>query len=300
MVIPGRRLAAVAVGVALDRFVPEPANSWHPVAAFGSLMTRLEQRVWSDRIDVGAAYAVAGIAGATLVGRVVPSTAGATSAAVAGHELRRVAASIVDELDQGGLEAARAALPALVGRDPSSLDESDVCAAVIESVAENTVDALVAPVLWAVVAGAPGALGYRAINTMDAMVGHRSVRYERFGKVSARLDDIANFIPARLTALLLAATSGGHSTRVADAVRRDASAHPSPNAGVAEAAMAGAIGVQLGGPLQYGDRHEDRPTLGDGPRPDVAAARQAIAVAERVENLLIVLLVAAAVSGWRR
>ena len=300
MVKLARRLAAVALGVAVDRVVPEPPNRWHPVARFGSLMSGLEQRVWRDRIDTGAAYALAGVVGATVVGRLVPSTSGATSTAVAGHELRRVASSIIDELDRGGLGAARASLPALVGRDPSSLDEAGVCAAVIESVAENTVDALVAPVFWAVVAGAPGALGYRAINTMDAMVGHRSERYEHFGKASARLDDVANYVPARLTALLFAAANRERAGLVATTVRRDAGAHPSPNAGVAESAMAAAIGAQLGGPLRYGDRHEDRPTLGDGPRPDVAAARRAIATAERAENLLIGVLVVAAVIGWRR
>lgn len=300
MVSFGRRAAAVALGVLVDRFVPEPPDTWHPVARFGALMSGLEQRLWRDRVDTGAAYALAGVAGASLVGRVLPSTTGATSTAVAGHELRRVASSIVDELDRGGLSAAREALPALVGRDPSALGESDVCAAVIESVAENTVDALVAPVFWAVLAGAPGALGYRAVNTMDAMVGHRSDRYERFGKVSARLDDLANYVPARVTAVLFAAASAGRGRSVAGAVRRDAAAHPSPNAGVAEAAMAGALGVQLGGPLRYGERHEDRPTLGDGPRPDVDAARRAIATAERAENILVGLLVAAAVVGWRR
>ena len=300
MVSLGRRFAAVATGVLLDRVVPEPPNAWHPVAHFGSVMGRLERRVWSDRIGAGAAYSAAGLAGSAAVGRLVPSAVGATSTAVAGHELRRVASSIADELEAGGVEAARAALPALVGRDPQGLDAGDVCAAVIESVAENTVDALVAPVFWAVVAGAPGALGYRAVNTMDAMVGHRSERYERFGKVSARLDDVANFVPARLTAILFAAVSMDRAAQVRRTVARDAAAHPSPNAGVAEAAMAGALGVRLGGPLRYGERYEARPTLGDGPRPTVADVRQAIVTAERAEHALVALLVIAAAVWWRR
>ena len=300
MVTLSRRMAAAAIGVSADRVLPEPPDDWHPVARFGSLMGALEERIWSDRVGAGAAYAAAGVALGAVAGTLSRGTAGATSTAVAGTELRRVATEIVDQLDGGGIDAARRALPALVGRDPSGLDAAGVAAAVIESVAENTVDALVAPVFWAVVAGAPGALAYRAINTMDAMVGHRSDRYERFGKVSARLDDVANFAPARLTAILFAAASSGRWGNVRAVVRRDASAHPSPNAGVAEAAMAGALGVELGGPLAYGDRQENRPTLGDGPRPDVAAARRAIAVAERAENILLVCLVVGAVLARRR
>jgi adenosylcobinamide-phosphate synthase len=125
-------------------------------------------------------------------------------------------------------------------------------------------------VLWAVAAGAPGALGYRALNTLDAMVGHRSPRYERYGWASARLDDLANWVPARVTAVLVAAARPRSTRSVAHAVRHQAPAHPSPNAGVAEAAFAAALGLRLGGTNRYGGRVEHRPALGQG-RPAVPA-----------------------------
>jgi adenosylcobinamide-phosphate synthase len=147
------------------------------------------------------------------------------------------------------------------------LDESELARATVESVAENSSDAEVAPLVWGAVAGLPGLVGYRAVNTLDAMVGHRSDRYRRFGTAAARLDDVANLVPARLTAALtvLAARPLGGSWR--GALRtwlRDGGRHPSPNSGRCEAAMAGALGVRLGGPNVYAGRVEVRPTLGDG------------------------------------
>ena len=148
-----------------------------------------------------------------------------------------------------------------MGRDPSLLDESGIAAAVIESVAEKSVDAVIAPAFWAAIAGAPGAAAYRAINTMDAMVGRRNERYERFGWAAARLDDVANYVPARIFAGLAVGLRPSQAKDIVTAVRRDAPAHPSPNAGVAEAAVAAALGRQLGGPLRYGTVREDRPPL---------------------------------------
>jgi adenosylcobinamide-phosphate synthase len=196
---------------------------------------------------------------------------------VAGRALGQAAAEVAVALEKGDLEAARALLPALVGRDPSQLDEKEIARAAVESVAENTVDAVVAPALWAAAAGPCGALGYRAINTLDAMVGHRSARYERYGWASARLDDAAGWVPARVTAGLVAAVRPGATGAVVRAVRRDAPAHPSPNAGVAEAAFAAALGLRLGGTNRYGDRVELRPPLGTGRPPewpDIARAVQ--------------------------
>jgi adenosylcobinamide-phosphate synthase len=167
-------------------------------------------------------------------------------------------------------------------------------------VAENTVDALVAPALWAVACGAPGALGYRAVNTMDAMVGHRSARYQAYGRASARLDDAANYLPARLTAVLVAGARPGRAGVVWRAVRDQAPAHPSPNAGVAEAAFAAALGVRLGGCNRYGDRAERRPTLGYGrpvAAPDILPA---IRLADDVNWLLTALLTAAGAVGGGR
>ncbi|MGH9031515.1 MAG: CobD/CbiB family cobalamin biosynthesis protein, partial [Acidimicrobiia bacterium] len=219
----------------------------------------------------------------------------------AGRMLRREAVGIEQLLERGELGPSRTRLQALCGRDPSALDDSGVAAGVIESLAENTVDAVVAPAVWGTALGAPGALGYRAINTMDAMVGHRDSRYERFGFGAARLDDAANFVPARLTAALVATVRPRQAALVGRAVRRDAPAHPSPNAGLAEAAFAAALGVELGGPLRYGERVEDRPRLGDGPRPVPADIGRAVRLADKVELALVALLaLAAVVPFWRR
>jgi adenosylcobinamide-phosphate synthase len=147
-----------------------------------------------------------------------------------------------------------------------------------ESMAENTSDAAVAPLLWGAVAGIPGLLGYRAINTLDAMVGYRSPRYRRFGWAAARTDDVANLVPARVTALLsagLAPAIGGSPRAALSAWRRDGGTHPSPNAGPVEAATAGALGVGLGGPTAYAHGIENRPRLGSGPPPLPADLRRA-------------------------
>jgi adenosylcobinamide-phosphate synthase len=292
----GGRALAVASGLAIDRVMREPPDSVHPVAAFGRLMGRVEGRVWRDARLPGVVYAVGGVALGALAGRAVRSIVVATSLAAAGRELRRVAADVDARCLRGDLDGARAVLPALVGRDPSRLDESGIAAAVIESLAENTVDAVVAPALWALAAGAPGVAAYRAVNTMDAMVGHRSERYRRFGWAAARLDDAANYLPARVFAVLVAIVRAGDGRRILQAVRGDAPAHPSPNAGVAEAAMAGALGRSLGGPLWYGDRREDRPRLGDGPRPVPRDIRAAIVIVDRVELVLIAALVVLALA----
>jgi adenosylcobinamide-phosphate synthase len=222
---------------------------------------------------------------------VTRSAALAVGLCAAGRELRRAARLVETPLLHGDLAGARTGLPSLVGRDPSRLDTSSVAAAVVESLAENSVDAVIAPAVWGMLAGAPGAMAYRAINTMDAMVGHHSRRYENYGWAAARLDDGASWLPARLFALLVIAVVPGRARAVLTVVRRDARLHPSPNAGVAEAAVAAALEVELGGPLRYGDRHEDRPRLGDGPRPgavDIATAR---ALTSRVEWALIGALV---------
>src|SRR3954452_4670412 len=149
----------------------------------------------------------------------------------------------------GDLEAARAALPVLAGRDPRGLGQEELARATVESVAENTSDAAVAPLFWGAVAGVPGLLTYRAVNTLDAMVGHRSERYERFGWAAARLDDLANWVPARITAgltALLAPVVEGSPRRALEVCWRDGGKHPSPNAGPVEAAFAGALGRTLG------------------------------------------------------
>ncbi len=274
------RAAAVTAGLLADRVLGEPPAGWHPVAGFGRAMQSLESRCYADRRANGVAFAAAGAGAAALLGRALSGTRGrrsswwalasSTYVAVAGRALARAAADVAGPLRRGDLPAARGALPALVGRDPSELDEGEVARAVVESVAENTVDAVIAPAFWAVVAGPPGVLAYRAVNTLDAMVGHRSPRYARFGWGSARADDLAAWLPARVTAALVVAVRPGAAADVWRAVRHQAPAHPSPNAGVAEAAFAAAIGCRLGGTNNYAGRVECRPPLGFGPpaRPD--------------------------------
>jgi adenosylcobinamide-phosphate synthase len=263
-----RRLRAAAAGAVADLILGEPPR-WHPVAAFGQVMAGAERFMHRDSRPAGAAYAALGVGLGLVTGRLCPSATAVTYAATAGRRLREAAAEVGAALEEGDLHGARHLLPGLVGRDPEGLSRPEIVRAVVESVAENTVDAVVGPLWWAAVLGAPGAAAYRAVNTLDAMVGHRNARYGRFGWASARLDDSAGYIPARLTAALVAACRPRRAADVWRAVRRDAPAHPSPNAGVAEAAFAAALGVGLGGTNVYGGRVETRPPLGQG-RPPVA------------------------------
>ena len=184
-----------------------------------------------------------------------------------GATLLSVARSQDVLLRSGDHTGSRNLLPWLCGRDPDALDPDGLARAVVESIAENTSDAAVATLFWAALAGPTGAAAHRATNTLDAMVGHRSARYQHFGTASARLDDILGFLPARLAGLVavaVAGTVGGSPSGAVRAWRRDARAHPSPNAGVVEAVCAGALGVRLGGPTPYPYGIEDRAGLGDG------------------------------------
>ena len=262
------------MAVLADRILGEPPAAIHPVARFGQGMTRLEDLMWSDDRRRGALYTAAGVAAATAAGVAVAAAtgrkvglAGATYVAVAARALIQAAERVGADLEAEDLGAARRDLQALVGRDTSTLDEAGIVRAVVESVAENTVDAVTAPIFWALAGGAPAVAAYRAINTLDAMVGHRSPRYEKFGWASARLDDAANWLPARLTAVAVAAVRPSRAGRIRAAVRLQAGEHPSPNAGVVEAAFAAALGVELGGVNDYAGRAETRPRLGSGPPP---------------------------------
>ena len=292
------RLAGAAAGIVLDRFLGEPAVSPHPVAALGSVLAALERRTYRDSRAAGAAHAGAGTAAGAIAGAAIGPTALATWVCVAGRMLGDVALAIGADLERGDLEAARVALPSLVGRDPVGLTDAEIARAVIESVAENTVDAVVAPALWAAAFGAPGAGAHKAVSTLDSMVGHRSARYQRFGWASARLDDAAAWVPARATAALVAAARPRRAAAVLATVRRDATAHPSPNAGVAEAAFAAALGVRLGGVNRYGDRVDERPPLGSGPPPAAADIAAAVALSRDCALVLAAALgVAAVVAG---
>jgi adenosylcobinamide-phosphate synthase len=202
-----------------------------------------------------------------------------------GASLAAEAAAMSRALEAGDLDAARARLPALCGRDPADLPAAELARATVESVAENTSDAAVAPLLWGAAFGLPGLLGYRAVNTLDAMVGHKDMRYAKFGWAAARLDDVANLVPARVTALLavaLAPVAGGSGRGALRTLRRDGGSHPSPNAGRCEAAFAGALGVRLGGTNLYQGQAERRGTLGDGPPPSPEDIDRAIRLSRSV------------------
>jgi adenosylcobinamide-phosphate synthase len=310
-----QRGLAVAAGLAADRVLGEPAPSWHPVGAYGRMMAALEVSAYADSRGRGLGYALVGVAAGAVVGAAAQVVAGsmiprpgralavasATYVVVAGRGLNNAAAEVADALRLGDTEAARSALPALVGRDPAGLDETEMARAAVESVAENTVDAVVAPALWSLALGAPGALAYRALNTLDSMVGHRCPRYQHFGWASARADDVASWLPARLTAVLVAAVRPAKAPAVWRAVRRQAPAHPSPNAGVAEAAFAAALGVTLGGVNAYGGRIEVRPRLGVGPAPGLADVARARALSRDVAAALgVACATPAAALRWRR
>ena len=300
MVIPlaASRFFGAGLGLVVDRVAGEPPTPLHPVAWFGTLMQRFENATYADRRSAGLFYAGAGTLVAIGAGRAIRSTTAAVALAASGRMLRSTARDISQLLTAGDLAAAREALPALVGRDPSALDESGIAAAVIESLAENTVDAVIAPALWGAALGARGAAAHRAINTMDAMVGHRSLRYRRFGTGAARLDDVAAYVPARVAVCAVCLCEPRRARSVINTVRRDAATHPSPNAGVVEAAFAAALGIELGGTLRYGARIEDRPRLGEGPRPTTADIERAISLADRVEVVLVSALTALGLLAW--
>jgi adenosylcobinamide-phosphate synthase len=270
-------------------------------------MEKIETAWYRPTRATGALYCAAGVAQAAAFARALnpratrggdlAATATATYLTVAGRALLHAARGIGDALGHDDLATARALLPSLVGRDPTGLDAKEITRATIESVAENTVDAIVAPALYAAVGGAPGAFVYRAVNTLDAMVGHRSARYERFGWASARFDDALNLVPARVTAALVMLVRPASAGAVLSTVSRDGQAHPSPNAGVAEAAFAGALGVRLGGTNRYGDRVEVRPSLGDGPPPEPSDIARACTLSR---DVTIALAAALAASGLGR
>jgi len=230
--------------------------------------------------------------------------AATTWTVLGGRSLRRQAGALARSLQAGDVPAARRRLPNLAGRDPSRLDEKELARATVESVAENTSDAVVAPLFWGALAGLPGLVGYRAVNTLDAMVGHRSRRYADFGTAAARADDAANLIPSRLTAvafIIAAPIVGGRRLRTAWVWLRDGNRHPSPNAGQCEAAMAGALGVRLGGQNVYFGRAEERPALGDGRPPDPADVYRAVRLSAAAGATALSVAVLRALSGpWRR
>ncbi|MGV0678733.1 cobalamin biosynthesis protein [Mycolicibacterium fortuitum] len=299
-----RRAAGIALGFLADLLLGDPRRG-HPVAGFGTGAARLETHIYADSRGAGALHTgllLGGLAGLGWVaGRSdrIWVTAAATYVALGGTSLNRVGHQMSTLLTADDVAGARRLLPSLCGRDPAALDTSGLTRATVESLAENTSDAQVAPLLWAAIGGVPGVLVYRGANTLDAMIGHRSPRYHHFGWAAARFDDLLNYVPARLTgvlAVLCAPVVGGSPAAALRAWRRDAARHPSPNAGVAEASFAGALGVRLGGPTQYAHQLEIRPTLGDGRIPEVADVARAVRLSRAVQAAAAAVAVLLAVS----
>ena len=204
-------------------------------------------------------------------------------------------AGVADALEEGGLDAGRMAVAQIVGRDTAELDEAGVARAAIESLAENFSDGVVAPTIFMVIAGLPGAALYKAINTADSMIGHRTERHQDFGKTAAQLDDIVNLPASRLSALLIVAAAAMSKNASAigawAATWRDGPKHISPNAGYPEAAMAGALGLALGGPRFYDGAEVDGAFMGDGRRKaSVADIRAALDLYSRADGLLIAIV----------
>ena len=282
---------AMAVAVALDALLGWPgglfARIGHPVIWLGALIDALDRRC-NRTTDPPWQRRVAGVAAALVVIVLAAALAWAAQATVAFgwsrmfllgilawpfvalRSLHDHVAAVARPLEAGDIAAARTAVSMIVGRDPAQLDEAGIARAAIESLAENTSDGIVAPVFWGALFGLPGIVGYKAVNTLDSMIGHRTARHESFGWAAARIDDLANFIPARLTGFLFALLSARPQAATA-CMARDARAHRSINAGWPEAAMAGALGVRLCGPRSYHGVLADEPWLNASARDPAAA-----------------------------
>jgi adenosylcobinamide-phosphate synthase len=311
------RAAGIALGVIVDACVGDPRRG-HPVAVFGRWAGFLERHVYAPSRMRGAAFTVAAVAGPVLLGVVAERvserrpvlrillTAASTWIAVGGTSLAKEGRGMAAALQQDDLPSARERLTHLCARDPSGLAADQLARATVESLAENTSDAVVAPVLWAAFLGAPGVLGYRAVNTLDAMVGYRSERYQDFGWASARLDDLVNLLPSRLTGVLTVGCAplvGGSPRRAWRVWCADCRRHPSPNAGHCESAAAGALDVQLGGSNVYAGRVETRPVVGaDGRPPDWRDIRRGAALSRYVgytAAAIAILFASASLPAWR-
>jgi adenosylcobinamide-phosphate synthase len=286
----------------------------HPVTWIGRLITALDRLLNRDTADAHRRR-YAGILAILLLLAIVGSitfvverellrlpfglvaVAIVASTLIAQRSLHQHVADVATALEQGGVITGRAAVAKIAGRDPDTLDAAGVARAAIESLAENFSDGVVAPVFWMAIAGLPGAALYKAINTADSMIGHRTPRHEAFGWAAARLDDLVNLPASRLSALLLVAAAvpskNASATAAWHAVLRDASRHRSPNAGYPEAAMAGALGLSLAGPRVYDGVTIDDATMGDGRRDATAAdIRHALTLYQYADAILIALVAA--------
>jgi adenosylcobinamide-phosphate synthase len=311
-------LLALVIEAALGYPPPLLRAIGHPVTWIGAIIGALERR-FNRSAASPAARRAAGLAGLATVTGLVGAVAFAiertllplpfgmlgvallASTLIAQRSLHDHVARVACALEQNGLGGGRAAVAHIVGRDPDALDEAGVARAAIESLAENFSDGVVAPVFWLALGGLAAGAAYKAVNTADSMVGHRTDRFAAFGWAAARLDDLVNLPASRLTALLLIAaagtTPGASAAESLRAVRRDARRHRSPNAGYPEAAMGGALGLALAGPRIYGGIQIDDALMGDGRREATAAdIRAALALYRRADALLIALVALLAIA----
>ncbi|HEX7814292.1 adenosylcobinamide-phosphate synthase CbiB [Dyella sp.] len=282
---------AMLAAVVLDLILGEPRR-WHPLVAFGRLAGYCEQRLYGDArwsglvawaISVLPVVLIMAVAHAALL-RWSLWASGVFNAvmlylAIGLRSLEEHARPVAEALLQNDLPAARTAVSRMVSRDTGALDESRVAAAATESVLENGADAVFGALFWFALLGAPGVVLYRLANTLDAMWGYRTPRYERFGWAAARIDDVLNYVPARLTAVTYALS--GDASRAWRCWRRQARAWDSPNAGPVMAAGAGAIAVRLGGPAPYHGVMEERPRLGEGETASAMSIKAAVMLVKR-------------------
>ncbi|WP_083219507.1 adenosylcobinamide-phosphate synthase CbiB [Bradyrhizobium icense] len=298
---------AMVVAMTVDALLGWPnalfARIGHPVTWLGRLINILDIS-FNRAIDPPGVRRIAGAAVALFVIGVSAGIGWAVQAALAFEWSRIVllgilawplvalrslydhVAAVAHPLQSGDIAAARAAVAHIVGRDPAALDEAGIARAAIESLAENASDGIVAPVFWGALFGLPGIVGYKAINTLDSMIGHRTMRHESFGWAAARIDDLANFIPARLTGILFVVLATRPSNALS-CMARDARRHRSINAGWPEASMAGALGVRLSGPRIYHGGTANEPWLNERARdPFAADIRQGLKLYVRAMVLL--------------
>ncbi len=287
------------LAIVLDRCLGEPGR-WHPLVGLGHAIERIKKAVYGDSrqrgllalllvliLPLALAVAITSLLADSPWLIVIDGIA--LYLAIGGRSLREHALDVAAALEADDLSLARRRVALIVSRDCRQLDRPATVAATVESVLENGNDAILAPLFWFAVAGLPGVVGYRIVNTLDAMWGYRTPEYRSFGWASARLDDLMNYLPARLTALCYALC--GRFRRAIDCWQRQATAWESPNAGPVMAAGAGSLGIQLGGPARYHGENRQRPPLGHGRAPEASDIQRSLTLLEQTTWLFLVILI---------
>ncbi len=316
------RILAICGGLLLDWRYQELPEKIHPLVAFGRLMGRSEKKFYRNSKLSGLIYLWTGVAAAFCSAKClqkIPSLLPKSKSwqnnialawdcltsclgvyfAVGGKTLWHIAEEAASFLETGDMESAKSELSKLVGRDTLHLDAPEIARAIIESVAENTVDAVTSPIFYAFTGGLVSVLVHRAVNTMDAMAGYKNERYSQFGFFSAKSDDVLNYLPARLSAVSVVCVMPGQAHKIYTTVKNEAAAHPSPNGGVIEAAFAAALDVKLGGVNFYNSIPESRPVFGSGRLPEFADINAAVTLSKKITFMSIALLVLSAISFHR-